>query len=587
MFSWLWKQVSLRYDRRLLFYFIIVGFVPILVFAMLAQNISYQAARRQMELQTENTIMNISVSLSSRLSVYEEMLQELSNDESVRTFVATDVGFDEKKEEPSPETSKALRKLYDVVSGKTEYLAAHIVSSQYAAGISTADIPLNYMKPFNQNWGVFRKANESETSVLRTNDYNQNALPGVSFSMAEAIRDGEGNTIGYVVFDVYNEMIEDLLSEIEMSYDMNVYLSDNNHFLLYTAEEEGRSLVDKLPKYLRIGEGEQLTSVYSTEGNEEAYLVAVPLEKYEIWITGEMPLELAAQTGRYVWQAAMLSAVICVFLSIFFVLLAWRDVAAPLRQLTQVFGRVESGELSARVDIQNREDEFGMLGESFNSMADQIEMLIRNVEEKQKSLRVAESSALQAQINPHFLYNTLDLIKWSAKLGKNEDVTKITVMFGRLLRSMANFEKDTVTVEEECEIINNYLGIQAIHYGERLVIEQSIPPEVYEIQIPKLILQPIIENAIVHGIDTQQGIGVLRIKAEYHAPYILFEIEDNGSGIPPEKLKTLLTEKSRSGSIGLQNVDRRARLHGDESCGIQIESILGEGTTVRLRLRAL
>ena len=244
MFSWLWKQVSLRYDRRLLFYFIIVGFVPILVFAMLAQNISYQAARRQMELQTENTIMNISVSLSSRLSVYEEMLQELSNDESVRTFVATDVGFDEKKEEPSPETSKALRKLYDVVSGTTEYLAAHIVSSQYAAGISTADIPLNYMKPFNQNWGVFRKANESETSVLRTNDYNQNALPGVSFSMAEAIRDGEGNTIGYVVFDVYNEMIEDLLSEIEMSYDMNVYLSDNNHILMYTAEEEGRSLVD-------------------------------------------------------------------------------------------------------------------------------------------------------------------------------------------------------------------------------------------------------------------------------------------------------------------------------------------------------
>lgn len=587
MFSWIWKQISLRYDRRLLFYFIIVGFVPILVFAMLAQNISYQTARRQMELQTENTIMNISVSLSGRLSEYEELMQELCNDESVRTFVRTGAGYNEKEEDPSPETSEALRTLYDVVSGKTEYLAAHIVSSENVAGISTAEIPLNYMKPFNRDWGVFRKANESETSVLRTNDNNQNALPDVSFSMAEAIRDSEGQTQGYVVFDVYNLMLEELLSEIEMAYDLEIYFSDNNHFLIYSTSEEHQGTLDKLPGYLRIGSTERITGTYSTEQEGEEYLVAVPLEKYEIWITGEMPLELAAQTGRYVWQAAMTAAVVCVFLSIFFVYLAWRDVAAPLRQLTQVFGRVKSGELSARVDTKKRKDEFGMLGESFNSMADQIEMLIRNVEEKQKSLRVAESSALQAQINPHFLYNTLDLIKWSSKLGKNEEVTKITVMFGKLLRSMANFEKDTVTVGEECEINNYYLGIQAIHYGERLVIEQNIPPEVLEMQIPKLILQPIIENAIVHGIDSQQGICVLRITAEYHQPYILFRIEDNGSGIPAEKLGTLLTQKSSHGSIGLQNVDRRARLHGDESCGIQIESTLGEGTTVRLRLRAL
>ena len=571
--------ISSRYVARLLLYFAVIGLVPILVFSMITHNITYKSVQQQLALQTENTVMGVSASLEKTLKEYSTMLQNLSENEVIRNFVSDG-------EEPnSAQSMDALLHLYGEVGGKTHDLAAHVVSTQHTVSVSTATVPSNYLPPFNVDWGIFRMAEQSGSAVLRTYDRNPSALPNVAFSMAVAIRGPADEVLGYVVFDFYHTMLEELLKEADLSYDLDIYIADIYHFLIHSTTAE---IPRMLPKEMyTVVDMQQEGQSIRWQQQREAIYAGNLLPAYRVWIVGDMSMAPAEQANQYVRNAAVLAGAICIILCIGAAALAWKDLSTPIRQLTRAFRKMEGGDLSARADMSQRKDEFGALGNRFDQMADQIEALIINVEEKQRRLRISEASALQAQINPHFLYNTLDLIKWNAKLGNTAEVTKITVLLGKLLRSMANFEEDTVTVEEECNLIDRYLDIQTIHYGDRLCIERSIPEEVMQLQIPKLILQPGVENSIVHGFDNRLGICKLRISATYSAPYLTFLIEDNGPGIEPELLHTLLTRKQSAGGIGLQNVHKRSHLHGDESCGLQISSTLGEGTSVRLVLRPL
>lgn len=577
--------ISSRYVARLLLYFAVIGLVPIVVFSMITRNSTYNSVRQQLVLQTENTVLGVSTSLDKVLDEYSATLLRLSVDPDVRRFVVNGYQEGETAEFPSAQTMRALLKLYSEVSGKNHDLAAHVVSIQHTDSLSTATVPIDYLPPYNVNWGIFDMASQTQSAVLRTHDRNSNALPGVAFSMAMAVRGMEGELLGYVVFDVYHDMLDALLQAADLSYDLDIYISDSYHFVIHsTREEDLRNLPQQMHAVVSEIEGGQTVR---QDISQDVIYVGSELAEYRTWVVGAMPMDPATQAEKYVHSAGLLAAAVCILLCIIAAMLAWKDLSKPIYKLTKTFEKMQSGDLTARAEMDERKDEFGSLGQQFDQMADEIEALIKNVEEKQRRLRISEASALQAQINPHFLYNTLDLIKWNSKLGNTAEVTKITVLLGKLLRSMANFEEDTVTVEEECNLIDRYLDIQMIHYGDRLSIERSIPEEVMQLQIPKLILQPVVENSIVHGIDKQLGTCKLRISATYTAPYLTFLIEDNGPGIEPELLRTLLTRKQSSGSIGLQNVHKRSHLHGDENCGLQISSTLGEGTSVRLVLRTL
>ena len=571
--------ISSRYVTRLLLYFAVIGLVPILVFSIITHNLTYKSVQQQLALQTENTVIGVSASLEKALNEYSGILRRLSEADVIVQFVSDETQAN------GPLNMEALLYLYDEVSGKTHDLAAHVVSTQGKYSLSTVTVPSNYLPPYNVDWGIFRMAEQSGSAVVRTYDGNPSALQNVAFSMAVAIRGQEDAVLGYVVFDIYHTMLEELLMEADLSYDLDIYIADTHHFLIHSTTAE---IPRMLPKEMYpVVDMQQEEQSIRWQQQREAMYAGNLLSAYGVWIVGDMSMEPAKATNQYVQNAALLAAAMGLLLCILAAFLAWRDLSKPIHKMTSTFKKMESGDLSARVRMEQRKDEFGVLGNRFDQMADQIEALIKNVEEKQRRLRISENSALQAQINPHFLYNTLDLIKWNAKLGNTEDVTKITVSLGKLLRAMANFEEDTVTVEEECNLIDRYLGIQMFHYGDRLIIHRDIPDSVKQLRIPKLILQPLVENSIVHGFDNRLGKCELRISATYEAPYLTFLIEDNGPGIEPELLKTLLVRKESSGSIGLQNVHRRSHLHGDESCGLQISSTLGVGTSVRLVLRTL
>jgi two-component system sensor histidine kinase YesM len=252
--------------------------------------------------------------------------------------------------------------------------------------------------------------------------------------------------------------------------------------------------------------------------------------------------------------------------------------------------RAEAGDFDIQFKSGNQ-DEIGQLGRSFNNMIIEIRKLIDQVYEEQKKKREAELKILQAQIKPHFLYNTLDTIQWMAKERKADDVAVMIIALTNLFRIGLSKGKETISVSEEIEHIKSYLFIQKARYENKLKYEIVVDPEVMQEIVIKLTLQPLVENAIYHGIKERRGEGNIKIEVRKIDDKLCLCVMDNGAGIPADKLIKLQSVLSGTNvnkaeedlpGFGLFNVHERIRLAYGERYGVQIYSVLGEGTKVEV-----
>ncbi len=284
-----------------------------------------------------------------------------------------------------------------------------------------------------------------------------------------------------------------------------------------------------------------------------------------------------------------------IFISIFsllFVIAASLFVSAkisePIKNLERQMKKVESGNFDIDIDIDVQgDDEVKRLSRAFNMMVKRIRSLMEQIISEQEAKRKSELKALQAQINPHFLYNTLDSIVW---MNENKDyvgVTTMVVALSQFFRISISRGRELITVSDEIEHIKSYLIIQKIRYKNKFKFSIEAQPEALGYKTLKLILQPIVENAIYHGVEQLYDEGIIKINVSIDGDTILFQVTDNGYGIKPDILKDILNKKANekdSGGVGLKNVNERIKLFFGEQYGIEIDSILDVGTTVNLRI---
>jgi two-component system sensor histidine kinase YesM len=247
--------------------------------------------------------------------------------------------------------------------------------------------------------------------------------------------------------------------------------------------------------------------------------------------------------------------------------------------------RIAEGNFGDRVQGMNVE-ELRELGEQVNQMANRLETLIAEIRRNQDHLARAELRTLQAQINPHFLYNTLDSIIWMGESGKNREVVRMTSALSKLLRKSISNEKEIVTVKEEVEYVSEYLKIQQLRYHDKLSYEIDVDESVLSNSIAKLVLQPLVENAIYHGIKVKEGMGHIRISGERAGGDIRLVVRDDGPGMDEEALSHIL-DGSREGGIskvGVKNVNDRLKLHYGDEYGLSFESGRGKGMKVTITI---
>ena len=264
------------------------------------------------------------------------------------------------------------------------------------------------------------------------------------------------------------------------------------------------------------------------------------------------------------------------------------SITRPLRKLNAVTQQVAEGNLAVRSDVQTG-DEVGVLSDSLNTMIDKINELLSQVTTEQVRLRKAEFELLQSQINPHFLYNTLDAIIWLAESGEQKKVVSMVRSLSEFFRTSLNRGKDIIFVKEELQHVRSYLEIQKVRYQDILDYEIHVPEELEKYLIPKITIQPLVENALYHGIKNKRDSGKIEVRGRKEKETLIIEIEDDGIGISKERLwqvrdgiqKKILTGKD---IYGLYNVHERIRLNFGEEYGIDIQSTYGEGTVVRILL---
>ena len=265
-----------------------------------------------------------------------------------------------------------------------------------------------------------------------------------------------------------------------------------------------------------------------------------------------------------------------------------RSITMPITRISRVTNQVAKGNLSVRAAAESGA-EARMLSDSLNAMIDKINELLDQVTTEQIRLRKAEFELLQAQINPHFLYNTLDTIVWLAEAGDQKRVVSMVDNLSDFFRTSLNQGKDIISIREELAHVRSYLEIQQVRYQDILRYEITVPEDLYEYKIPKITIQPLVENALYHGIKNKRGQGTITITGERSENGFVLYVRDNGIGMTQERLNEVragIQKLSYTGKeiYGLYNVNERIRLNFGETYGISIESTYGEGTCVSISL---
>ncbi len=271
-----------------------------------------------------------------------------------------------------------------------------------------------------------------------------------------------------------------------------------------------------------------------------------------------------------------------------------QGIMVPIGKLCEVTRKAAEGDFSVRAPEDNSE-ELAVLNSSFNSMIKQIGNLVEDIRIEQLNLRATELKLLQAQINPHFLYNTLDTIIWLAEAGRKDDVVMMVTTLSDFFRTTLSKGRDYISVREEEAHIRSYLQIQQFRYRDILEYSTEIPEELHEYQILKLTLQPLVENALYHGIKNKRGLGHIRVTGEKKGAELIFCVEDDGKGMEAERLgkvRRLIDgeeeiDRSDPSGFGLFNVAQRLSLNYGSEYGISVDSVFGKGTRVTVVIPAV
>ena len=562
------------YFSRLFGYTLLLSVPLILLTGFLIIAFSASSIHSGMEAQTLAGVQAVSSELDGLLAGCDEVIQELSQDSQIREFLRGG----------AVTRYEAARALYLSGVNLPEGVMVHLMRVSDGELVST-DTPSALFQPenYNPDYTIFKRMRHSTQTQTYTSVKGIMLHADTRVVMGRATHD-QGDVSGYVLVEISRRALETVADSYAFAANSPIFIMDNYDVVLYSTlgeEAEGLNKLDYNCDFANIWAAER------TGFLESAGLCFSRADMAGYAIVAEVSDDLVHGIFSSASQAVVPVLAASIFIGIGFAYVMARGVSAPVRRLTDAMGEVERGNFRATVPVTSS-DEIGRLSAAFNHMQRQIESLIHNIEEKQRNLRVAEINALSLQVNPHFLYNTLDLIKWNIKLERTQEAAHIVVQLGKLLRRLMNNREEIVSVAEELELVQAYLEIQRTRHEGRLSVRFEIAQDVYDAHIPKLVLQPLIENAIVHGLENKLEGGELALSAVRDGAYLRFVVQDNGAGMSAEKLKSVQRlQPNGMYNIGLSNVHERARLYGDARCGLSIRSALGEGTTITLTLLAL
>lgn len=422
-------------------------------------------------------------------------------------------------------------------------------------------------------------------------DNNENQYRWVmSLSRAVEITEGATTRQGILLMDVRYTSLEQLLENVSLGNGGYLYLISSRGEIIYHPQIQ---LIDAGISE----ENHKMAAQYRDGTHEEVFrgerrMVTVKSVGYTGWkLVGVTP-----NAGIFINNIKTRIFVIFILALFLFVLMAVNayissKITDPIKALEKSVNELEAGVLNAEVYCGGSY-EIRRLGKSIQKMAGQIQVLMNDIVAEHEQKRRSEFDTLQSQINPHFLYNTLDIIVWMIENERQSEAVRVVTALARFFRISLSKGKNIIPVQDELEHVRNYLMIQNMRFKNKFSYEIQAGEQVQGLASLKLMLQPLVENAIYHGMEFMDGDGQITVRAYSRTDGLYFEIQDNGLGMTQEQVSQLLADRghvsSKKGSgIGVRNVNERIKLYFGQDYGLEIDSEPDEGTTIRIHLPAV
>ncbi|MFH5836927.1 sensor histidine kinase [Proteiniclasticum sp. C24MP] len=506
----------------------------------------------------------LSAGIEESVEAYSQFIEDLSDESRVY-----------QRELSNGERAEVFNRLY-TISNSIDKLADLYIFDRYHNPIVVGrqNLPYYLSGKSYSNWGIFHTMKESRDAVsirvMEESEGNMHLILGKRIIE-------EGETLGYVVITMDSRQFQKRLSELSSQS----IITDENGKVFIT---NNYAFLDNLNRF-SLEETDFEGTV--KEGAESYYLTSSSILNSRLHIYS---IKLISNQMQFFLSIGII--LLLVFgLIILLVLYSTKQLAIKKTEdfykITRAFGEVQAGDLHARVSIHSN-DEFQTIGDSFNEMVENLQREIARNQEMTERLSMTQIRQLRSQFNPHFIYNTLDNIRFMVKFNP-EDASKMILSLSTLLRYSLDNTMETVSLLKDMEFTENYLRIMKFRYGDRLTYSIDIPEEVEHIEIPKLIIQPMIENAVKYGAEGRLHLHV-NLTAHKEGDDLILVCQDNGAGMDEDTLmkvnSQLEKEINDSTHFGLYNIHRRLRLRYGVSSGVLIESTSGEGTRLKIVIPA-
>ena len=532
---------------------------------------------------THTIIQQKNQNIDSYIDYMENIAYLISSNEDVQDYL-----FDEKIDNEG--RYRILNQLQTILDSRSDIRNVGIISKNGRMLINDGSKSVNQDLDLNtQEW--YATALEKPNGPILTSSHVQHIISGERpwvITLSRGIRDrsGSGEKEGVFFIDLNYSAISELCDQSTVGTKGYAFILDAKGNIVYHPQQQQLYNELQTENISLIMDTDEDTVLTGTGNDGKLYSISRS-EKTGWTVVDCTNVKELLSKSRQAQSVYVLTAIILVIVALLFSRFMARSITLPIQKLRDSMKKVQEGDFSVSDVVVDSKNEIGSLTKSFDVMTHRIHELMEQNVHEQEEKRKSELKALQSQINPHFLYNTLDSIIWMAEGKKNEEVVLMTASLARLLRQSISNEDEVVPIANEVEYARGYLTIQKMRYKDKLEFQIEVDSSILYIPLIKLVLQPIIENAIYHGLKYKESKGLLIVKGFMKDGNAVLQVIDDGVGMDEETLAHIYDKHKvnyHSNGVGVYNVQKRLKLYYGEDYGITYTSELGKGTTATITI---
>lgn len=582
------SNVSIR--TKLIIVLIAITLIPVSLTGIVSYKISSESSKREALKSAEQALLLISRNVNQIIEQLENISALIVLNEDIKNILEYNPGNDLEKLRLSFEVNNKYLENFVTTSDLISNIIIYAENYDYSffCGEQGESLAKNF-----KNFKEYQEAKKRRSQIIW---YGPHTYEGKYFdfelknviSMTRSINKyGENKFLGVLEIQVKSDRISRIINNLVSNYDSIVFIIDEANNII--SSDSSLLTEEKITGFdfkSVLNEGLQGSVTKKINGNEFIFNYVTLKNGWKVVYA--IPYDTLMNSSRQVGLSTLIITISFILLALLISLVISYSITKPIKNLIKSMNKVKEGDFNTLQEFKGK-NEIGQLSETFNIMVTKIKELIVNLVNEQKKKKEAELNVLQAQITPHFLYNTLNLIKCMAVIKNVNEIADVTKALINLLELSINNKKDFITIEDEIEMTNQYILLQSYKLSKKFDVVINVEEDIYTYKTLKLILQPLVENAILHGFDDMQKQCEILIQVKKENDRIILSVKDNGVGMTAERIDEVLKKssgRSKFNRIGINNINERIKIHFGENYGLKIYSKVNEGTCIAVDIPA-